>query len=173
MAQRQCLTMNCLSLAAELVPMKVDVIVTSSTPAALAAVDATKSIPIVFTATGDPLATGLVASLARPGNNATGVSIMTTELVTKRLDFLHQLAPQARRVVLLANFGNPSTQAAHDSLYASAQSLGIRLDQLDVRRPQQLADALRSATWKSADAALISGELSSLAPGSDDREGRA
>jgi putative ABC transport system substrate-binding protein len=153
------------ALAAELVRMKVDVIVTSSTPAARAAVEATKSIPIVFTATGDPVATGLVASLARPGHNATGVSIMTTELVSKRLDFLHQLAPQARRVVFLANFGNPSTQAARASLHASAQSLGIKLEPLDVRRPQQLADALRSAAWKSADAALISGELSHLGHG--------
>ena len=153
------------ALAAELVRMKVDVIVTSSTPAALAAVGATKSIPIVFTATGDPVATGLVASLARPGSNATGVSIMTTELVSKRLDFLHQLAPQAQRAVFLANFGNPSTQAARASLHASAQSLGIRLEQLDVRRPQQLEDAFRSANWKSAEAVLISGELSSLAHG--------
>jgi putative ABC transport system substrate-binding protein len=153
------------ALAAELVRMKVDLIVTSSTPAAHAAVQATKTIPIVFTATGDPVATGLVTSLAKPGTNATGVSIMTTEVASKRLDLLHQLAPRAQRVVFIANLRNPASQVAIKALHRVAQALGIEVEALDVREPPQLASALRSATWKSADAAYVGGDLFFLGAG--------
>jgi len=94
------------ALAAELVGQKVDVIVTmGGTPPALAAKNATSTIPIVFS-TGDPVERGLVASLARPGGNLTGVSIMLTELMPKRLDLLSQLAPQAGVIALLVNSNN-------------------------------------------------------------------
>jgi len=94
------------ALAAELVGQKVDVIVTmGGTPPALAAKNATSTIPIVFS-TGDPVERGLVASLARPGGNLTGVSIMLTELMPKRLDLLSQLAPQAGVIALLVNPNN-------------------------------------------------------------------
>ena len=94
------------ALAADLVDRKVDVIVTSGgTPSALAAMHATSTIPIVFS-TGDPVERGLVASLARPGGNLTGVSIMLTELMPKRLDLLSQLAPQAGVIALLVNPNN-------------------------------------------------------------------
>jgi putative ABC transport system substrate-binding protein len=126
---------------------------------ARAALEATKTIPIVFTAAGDPVATGLVSSLARPGANATGVSIVTTELVSKRLDLLHQLAPRARGVVFLANFANPATAMSIGPLRASARALGIKLETLDVRHGEAVANALRSATWKSADAAIIGGDI--------------
>ena len=141
-----------LALAAELVSSKVDVIVSESTPATRAALAATKTIPIVFAAVGDPVGTGLIESLARPGANATGVSILNTELNSKRLDLLHQLAPSARHVVLVNDYGNPSVRVGIGPLQALAKTLGIRLELLDVRSPGGVDSALRSAAWKSADA---------------------
>ena len=102
------------ALAADLVGRKVDVIVTGGgTPSALAAKSATSTIPIVFVVGGDPVGTGLVASLARPGGNLTGVSFLTTELMPKRLELLSELVPQARVIALLVNPNNPSYRA-HD-----------------------------------------------------------
>jgi putative ABC transport system substrate-binding protein len=153
------------ALAAELVSSKVDVIVTESTSATRAALQATKTIPIVFAAAGDPVRTGLVESLARPGANATGVSILATELASKRLDFLHQLAPSARRVVYLTDLGNPGSRVALGPLQALAKTLGIKLETLDVRNPQGVDSALRSAAWKSADAVQMGGGIFFLGQG--------
>jgi putative ABC transport system substrate-binding protein len=89
------------SVASDLVHSRPDIIVTMTTPAARAALAATKTIPIVFTGVGDAVATGLVVSLSRPGANATGVSTQSTELTSKRLDLLLQLAPHARRIASL------------------------------------------------------------------------
>src|SRR5437016_3916606 len=88
-------------LAAELVALQVDLIVTGGTPAAVAASKATGEIPILIATVGDPVGSGLVASMARPGGNVTGLTSLSTELVTKRLDLLHQLLPRIRRVGLL------------------------------------------------------------------------
>jgi putative tryptophan/tyrosine transport system substrate-binding protein len=93
-------------LAADLVEHNVDVIVTGGTPAALAAKRATSTIPIVFSS-GDPVERGLVASLARPGGNLTGVSILNIELTSKRVDLLSELLPQAKVIALLVNPNNP------------------------------------------------------------------
>jgi putative ABC transport system substrate-binding protein len=109
--------------------MEPDVIVTFGTPAALAVPEATKSIPVVFASVGDPLATGLVTNLARPGANGTGVSLLSSELGVKRLDLLHQLAPRARRVSYLVDLANPAGSVQAKSVQAAAQSLaGIKLD---------------------------------------------
>jgi putative ABC transport system substrate-binding protein len=147
------------ALAAELVGMKPNVIVTATTPAALAAIQATKTIPIVFTAAGDPVSTGLVVSLAAPGRNATGVSILTTELISKRLDLLHQLVPSSRRVVYLVNAANPASRLSIGFLRETAKRLHIEVKTLNVRQPEAVENGLDSAIWKSADAALIGSDL--------------
>ena len=94
-------------IAAEFVRLKVDVIVTTGTPATLAAKQATSVIPIVFAATGDPVDTGLVASLGRPGGNVTGLSLQQVETVGKRLELLREVIPSLGRLALLANVDNP------------------------------------------------------------------
>ncbi len=152
-------------LAAGLVSSKVDVILTVGTPPTRAALAATTTIPVVFTAVGDPVGTGLVESLARPGANATGVSILNTELSFKRLDLLHQLAPSAHHVVVMNDYGNPSVRVGLGRLRALAKSLGIRLEALDVRNPQGVDSAFRSAAWKAADAVQLGGGLFFIAKG--------
>ena len=147
------------ALAAELVNSKVDVIVTVGTPATRATLAATKTIPVVFAAVGDPQGAGLVESLARPGGNATGVSMLNTELNSKRLDLLHQLAPSARHVVIVTDYGNPSVTVGIGPLQALAKTLGIKLEALDVRNPRGVDSALRSAAWKSADAVQVGGSV--------------
>jgi ABC-type uncharacterized transport system substrate-binding protein len=94
-------------IAAEFVRLKVDVIVTYATPPTLAAKQATSAIPIVFAAAGDPLGAGLVASLARPGGNVTGLSLQSTDLVGKRLEILRDVVPGLRRLAVVANVANP------------------------------------------------------------------
>jgi putative tryptophan/tyrosine transport system substrate-binding protein len=95
-------------LAAELVRLKVNVIVKPGTPPALAAKQATSAIPIVFVAAGDPVAVGLVASLARPGGNITGVSNQTKDIASKRAELLREAVPDLHRLAILANVGNPA-----------------------------------------------------------------
>ena len=95
-------------IAAEFVRLKVDVIVTTGTAAVLAAKQATSVIPIVFAMAGDPVGTGLVASLARPGGNVTGLSIQPTDLAGKRLELLREIVPGLRRLAIMANVGNPA-----------------------------------------------------------------
>ena len=100
------------ALAADLVGRKVDLIMASSPPSALAAKSATSTIPIVFRGGGDPVGGGLIASLARPGGNLTGVSFVSNELTAKRLELLSELVPQARVIALLWNPNNPNAGAA-------------------------------------------------------------
>ena len=142
-------------LAAELVQMAPDVIVTFGTPAALAVLKATRSIPVVFASVGDPLATGLATNLARPEGNGTGVSLLSSELGVKRLDLLRQLAPRARRVAFLVAPANPSNAVQTKSVQAAAQSLGIKLDTYNARNAGEVESALRAIPWKSIDGMLI------------------
>lgn len=145
-------------LAAELVNMAPDVIVTFGTPAARAVLEATKIIPVVFASVGDPIATGLVTNLARPEANGTGVSLLSTELGVKRLDLLHQLAPRARRVAYLVALANPSEAVRTESVQAAAQSLGIKLDTYNARNAGEIESALRAIPWQSTDGMLIGGD---------------
>jgi putative ABC transport system substrate-binding protein len=145
-------------LAAELVQMDPDVIVTFGTPATRAMLDATKIIPVVFGGVGDPVATGLVANLASPGANGTGLSGLSSELGVKRLDLLRQLAPRARRVAYLVALANPANAVQAKSMQAAAQSLGIKLDTYNARNASEIESALRAIPWKSTDGLLIGGD---------------
>jgi putative ABC transport system substrate-binding protein len=114
------------ALAADLVGQGVDVIVASGTPPALAAKTATSTIPIVF-GVGDPVEIGLVASLARPGGNLTGVSLMSTELMPKRLELVFELVPQAAVIALLVNPNNPIAERTMQDVQEAARAKGVQL----------------------------------------------
>jgi putative tryptophan/tyrosine transport system substrate-binding protein len=117
-------------LAADLVRRRVDVIVTpASTQAALAAKSATTTIPIVFSTGVDPVQAGLIASLARPGGNVTGVNYMQTQLAAKQLGLLHELLPKAARFAVLVNPDNPiATETTTGELQAAASSIGVQVE---------------------------------------------
>jgi putative ABC transport system substrate-binding protein len=126
------------ALAAELVALKVDVILAVATPQALAAKQATRTIPIVFAATGDAVADGLVASLARPGGNVTGLSFFTPELVGKRLELLKQTVPGVSRVAVLWNPGGLGESTEKDVLKraeVAARAIGVQLHFVEARGP--------------------------------------
>ena len=124
-----------LDLAAELVRLKADIIVTTGTPGTLAAKQATKTIPIVMASSGDPVLAGLIASLARPGGNVTGLSILAPELEGKRLDLLKQVVPGLSRVAVLWNPANPATTAFFKQTQTAARALHVTLQSVvEVRR---------------------------------------
>jgi len=122
-------------LAAELVRFKVDVIVVASTPGILAAKNATSTIPIVMALSADPVPTGLVSSLARPGGNITGLSLLSGELSGKRLELLKEVVPNLSRVAVLWDPVNPATLLQLRETEAAAQVLGVQLQPLEVRGP--------------------------------------
>jgi putative ABC transport system substrate-binding protein len=126
-------------IAAEFVRLKVDIIVTGGTPAVVAAKQATSVIPIVFATAGDPVGMGLVASLARPGGNVTGLSVVSVDLAGKRLDLLREAIPSLRRLAIMGNVGNPFTVLELGELQAAARELGLQVDRLEIRRPQDIA----------------------------------
>src|SRR3954452_961617 len=115
------------ALAADLVGRKVDLIMTGSPPGALAAKSATSTIPIVFRSGADPIADGLVASLARPGGNLTGVSFIADELTAKRLELLSELVPRAGVIALLVNPNNPSADRIIRDVQEAARTKGLQL----------------------------------------------
>ena len=128
------------ALAADLVGRKVDVIAALSTPAALAAKNATSTIPIVF-AVADAVASGFVAGLARPGGNLPGVSILIVELLPKRLELLTELVPQARVIALLVNPNNPNTEPMIREVQEAARAKGVRLNILKAGASEELETA--------------------------------
>jgi len=128
-------------IAAEFIRLKVDVIVTVGTPAVVTAKQATSVIPIVVAVAGDPIGTGLVASLARPGGNVTGLSLQTTDLVGKRLELLRELVPDLRRLAILADAGNPQGVLEMDEVQAAARGLGIEVAPLEIRRAKDITPA--------------------------------
>jgi len=128
------------ALAADLVGRKVDVIAALSTPAALAAKNATSTIPIVF-AVADAVASGFVAGLARPGGNLPGVSILIVELLPKRLELLTELVPQARVIALLVNPNNPNTEPMIREVEEAVRAKGVRLRILKAGAPEELETA--------------------------------
>ena len=135
-------------IAAEFVRLKVDVIVTSATPAAIAAKRATSTIPIVFTLLTDPVVTGLVQSMARPGGNITGLTQQASELGGKRLDLLREIVPGLAHVAVMFNSDNPSTVSELREVRAAARSLGLEIAAIDVRRGADIAPAIESINGK-------------------------
>jgi len=129
-------------IAAEFVQRKVDVIVTSATAGAVAAKQATSVIPIVFAAAGDPVGTGLVASLARPGGNVTGLSLQQTETAGKRLELLREVVPGLGRLTILANVSNPAVVLDMREIQATARTLGLEVITVEIRRGEDIAPAL-------------------------------
>jgi ABC-type uncharacterized transport system substrate-binding protein len=145
-------------LAAELVHRKVDMIVTNSGAAAQAARDATETIPIVMAAGGDPVRLGVVASLAQPGGNLTGLSIMTQELDGKRLELLKEAVPHVSRVAVLWNAGNPARPDAFREIEATARVLGLQLHSFAVRHPDELDSAFAAMARERAEALITLGD---------------
>jgi putative tryptophan/tyrosine transport system substrate-binding protein len=146
------------ALAAELVRLKVDVLLAVFTPVALAAKDATTTIPIVMMGTGDPVGNGLVASLARPGGNVTGVSVLSPDLVGKQLEFLKEVFSTVSRVALLWNPDNPVHPPTVRAAEVAAQALGVQLHLVEARGPDAFDGAFAAMTKASAGALLVLGD---------------
>ena len=137
------------------VKMNVDVIVTANAPAAQAAKETTTKIPIVMIAAFDPAAAGLVTSLARPGGNITGLSMIAPELVGKQLELLKEVVPKISRVAVLGNPANPVTAPQLREAKAAAQALGLQLHAVEARGPGELDRAFAAMTSARAEAVLI------------------
>jgi len=142
-------------LASELVRLQADLILTRGTPAALAAKSASRTIPVVMAASGDPVGSGIVASLARPGGTVTGLSSALTEVYAKRVELLRELLPKLARVAAIFNMGNPVTPPQWQVVEASARSVGIEAQLLDVRRPEDLPGAFAAAAKQRAQALVV------------------
>jgi putative tryptophan/tyrosine transport system substrate-binding protein len=140
-------------LADELIRLKVDVLVVPSTPGALAAKNATRTIPIVFTGSGDPVAAGLVDSLSRPGGNITGFTTIGAVLAGKRLELLKEIIPNLSRVAVLWDSHDPTTAQQWNESQLPARGLGLQLHSMDVSSAEKYAGAFKEAT-KARSAAL-------------------
>jgi putative tryptophan/tyrosine transport system substrate-binding protein len=129
-------------IAAEFARLKVDVIVTPG-GAALTVKQATSGIPIVFTVTSDPIASGLVASLARPGGNATGLSLQTTDTVAKRIELLRELMPGLRRLAVFFNIGSPQPVLEMRQVQKAASAVGLEVTTLEIARAEEIVPAFQ------------------------------
>jgi putative tryptophan/tyrosine transport system substrate-binding protein len=131
-------------IAAEFVQLKVDIIVTSGTPQVIAARHANSLIPIVFASAGDPVGNGLVASLARPGGNVTGLSSQMTDTAAKRLEVLREVVPSLRRLAIMVNIGNPFAMLEMVEVKAAVRALGLEITALEIRRAEDIAPAVEA-----------------------------
>jgi len=145
-------------IASEFVRLKVDVIATVGTPQVLAAKQATASVPIVSAAMGDPLGTGLVPSLARPGGNVTGLSAQAPDLSGKRLELLREAVPGLQRIGLLGNVGNPLVILELRELETAGRALGLDVVTAEIRRAEDIAPAI-DALKERADAVYVAQDL--------------
>jgi putative ABC transport system substrate-binding protein len=143
------------AFAAELVAAKVDLIVTRGTPALLAASKATTTIPIVMAAIGEQPGQGIVATLARPGGNVTGLSAFVTELTGKRTEMLREIVPKVSRIAALLDMGNPVSAAQWKETQIAVQSMGMQSQLLDVRKAEQLEPAISQAVKQRADGLVV------------------
>jgi putative ABC transport system substrate-binding protein len=141
-------------LAAEFVRLKVDVIVTAGSASATAVKQATSVIPIVFTAMGDPVGTGLIGGLARPGGNVTGLSTLATDLVGKRLELLREVVPRLSRLAVITNAGNPQTVLEMREVQTSAHTLGLEVVTPEIRAAEDIAPAFEAFEGR-AEALLV------------------
>jgi putative tryptophan/tyrosine transport system substrate-binding protein len=152
------------SLATELVRLKPDIIVTTGTPGTLAAMQATKTIPIVMASSGDPVGVGLVASLVRPGGNVTGFTILGPELEGKRLEFLKQAVPDLSRIAVLWNPSNPAIVLFFATMENAGRALRISLDPVvEVRRADELDNAFVAIAGARPHALVVLADRSLLA----------
>jgi putative ABC transport system substrate-binding protein len=146
-------------LVTELIRLKVDVIVTSSTPVNMAAKHTTKMVPIVVATSADPVETGLVASLARPGGNITGLSNLAADLTGKRLELLKEILPKIERVGFIWNPDNPGLTLRFKEIQAAARALNITLQSLEARNGSELQSAFDAATREHADALIVTAPM--------------
>jgi putative tryptophan/tyrosine transport system substrate-binding protein len=154
-------------LSSELVRLKVDVIVTHNTPPPLAAKRATSTIPIVFATSGDPVGTGIVASLARPGGNVTGLSSQQPETAAKRVQLLRELIPGLRRLAILADVDNPFTtldvaEVHHFSRHRKGLFADLDPPQTFVLRADEILGNERQTVWRSGSAASVASACNSI-----------
>jgi putative ABC transport system substrate-binding protein len=140
--------------AAELVRLKVDVIVTGGTSAVIAAMQATSEIPIVFATAGDPVGTGLVASLAHPNGNVTGLSNQQTDLGGYRLVLLREVIPDLRRVAILGHINSPNVRLEMDAVEAAAKKLGLETFRIEVKKAEEIIPGVQSVGGR-ADALYV------------------
>jgi putative tryptophan/tyrosine transport system substrate-binding protein len=143
------------ALAAELVRLKVDIIITAGAPATRAAKEATNTIPIVMTNEGDPVGTGFVASLAGPGGNITGLSTLAPELSGKRLELLKEVVPRLSRVAVFGTSTQPGNAQSLREVELAAKAFGVKLQYLDVLDPKDIETAFQAAGKGRADAVLM------------------
>ncbi len=136
-------------VAAEFVRLKVDVIVTSGTQAVIASKQATSVIPIVFATAGDPVGNSLVASLAQPGGNVTGLATLAADLAGKRLELLREVAPGLGHLAIMGNVSNPFTVLEMGEVQAAARRLGIEAATLEIRRAEDIAPAFEALKGRS------------------------
>jgi len=131
-------------IAAEFARLKVDVILTHNTPPVLAAKQATSTIPIVFATAGDPIGTGVVTSLARPGGNVTGLSSQQPDTASKRLELLREIIPSLHQLAILADAGNPYTALDVGEIKRAASTLGLEVSTFDIRQAKDIGPAFEA-----------------------------
>jgi len=146
-------------LAAELVRLKVDIIVTWFTPPALAAKQATREIPIVIALAGNPVENGLVETLDRPGGNVTGMSGVGAELASKSVELIQELLPSARRVAALANALDPFSGPFLEQIRLGGQATGVTIDAVMIRGAEELEAAFQAMEQKRPDAIIVQASL--------------
>jgi putative ABC transport system substrate-binding protein len=154
-----------LEIAAEFAQLKVDVIIAAGTPAVLAAKQATSVVPIVFVGAGDPVGTGLVASLPRPGGNVSGLSSQAVDTVGKRLELLRELMPGIRRLAIMGNVDNPVNVLEMREIREACAALGLEVDALEIRRTADIVPAFEAlkrcaeALYIAADPLVIANQI--------------
>jgi putative tryptophan/tyrosine transport system substrate-binding protein len=147
------------ALARELVDAKADVLIAFNTPGSRAAINATKTIPIIMTSIGDPVGSGLVASLARPGGNVTGLSNMVGELGPKRLALLHELVPGAKRIAVLYNPADPVNDPQIRDMTQAAPKLGVEVRFYPVKTPANLDETFTTLlAWRARAVIWLGGQ---------------
>jgi putative tryptophan/tyrosine transport system substrate-binding protein len=149
-------------IAAEFVRLKVDLIYAVGTEASLAARKATSVIPIVFPVAGDPVGTGMVASLARPGANVTGLSNLAADLAAKRLEILRDVFPGLARLAIMANVGYPGAVLEIGEFQAASRAVGLEVAALEIRRTEDIAPALESLKGRAEALYVVGDPLANL-----------
>jgi putative tryptophan/tyrosine transport system substrate-binding protein len=150
------------ALAAELVALKVDIIVTWQTPTTKAAKQATDEIPIIMADSGDPVGTGLIANLARPGGNVTGIAGVTAELAGKSVEFIRELLPSARRVAALCNGTDPFSKPFLEQIQLGGRTAGIEISPVTLQGSDELDAAFLKVSKEPIDAVIVQPSLSTI-----------